>query len=119
MAYKWISVFDKSSIQENTDPNNFSEDFLAKLLSLLKLSKSERLRDRWHRLSKKVWFSLVKYYSSKPELQVPLNKKRVIIQILEFLQSRIQAQDCNESLIKEGGMWLLVLYQLVVLLIQS
>lgn len=76
-----------------------NEDFLTKFIFVWKLSKSEdRVQKEWLRVMSKIGATVLKLHDKNPEISMSLNKKRVLSQILNYLESKIMEAKWNETL---------------------
>lgn len=99
LIYKCIRIIDKSE----TLNVSIDEDLLSKLLLVLKMDKDKKEEKEWLRVISKLCSVTLKHHYLNEGTQLPLNKKRILGQIMNFLFSKMNNADCNETLSKDSN----------------
>lgn len=99
LIYKCIRIIDKSE-KLNV---SIDEDLLSKLLLVLKMDKGKKEEKEWLRVISKLCSETLKHHYQHEGTQIPLNKKRILGQIMNFLFSKMNDPEYNETLSKDSN----------------
>lgn len=99
LIYKCMRIIDKSETL-NVD---IDQDLLAKLLLVCKIGKDKREEKEWLRVITKICSYTLKQHNQNDGTQMPINKRRILSQILNFLYSKMNDADWNETLSNDSN----------------